>query len=227
MSNLNKTSLDVWDEYLSDSKKRRISDKILELDSYKELTKDEEDELNILLNIERKYLSEAQVLVNEEKNYNKLFDKYKKMLKNDERLQSIFFERVAEQLFDKPNFNDNDLKKIYMELMNEDMDVNGHEKLNKLYDEIKEDIENMDKPCNDPNCLNCRAITNDEYLMAYEELEARGYFNNMWKEEDKLVKLMTVILRLYEQAEMYETHLNMLGGLQQGGYDEYDDEDDD
>ena len=69
MKNLNRTSFDVWSEYLKNDNNQNITDRILILDTYDKLTPEEEAELNILLNLEKKFISESEQVVAENKKY--------------------------------------------------------------------------------------------------------------------------------------------------------------
>ncbi len=205
MENLNKTSLDVWEEHLKDENREKISHRILLLDSLHELSDKEQLELKTLLNLEKKLLSDSEILTDINKRAVKNFNYYKTKLETNERLSLIFLERVNEGLNDDKTYTEDDITKVYIQMMEEDMDVLGHQKLNEHYQKLilinEEDKENLG--CLNPDCLFCKEINDKEYSEAFDELKKNGYLNNGIKEEDKLMELMVIINRLEDELEKY------------------------
>jgi len=206
MRNLNKTSLDIWNEYMKDYTHQGISDRILFLDTFEKLNEEEEAELGILLNLEKKFLTESEIAVDSNKRYLRVFNYYKDILEKDkdDRLLTIFYERVSDSLADKKECNEDDLKNIYISMMEEDMDVNGHDKLIKIYEEIKKEEFEIENSCDDPDCIYCRPISNDEYSNAIEDLTEQGFFDGVMPEKELFVKLMVTIHRLQDELIIYK-----------------------
>jgi len=204
MKNLNRTSFDVWSEYLKNDNNQNITDRILILDTYDKLTPEEEAELNILLNLEKKFISESEQVVAENKKYLKSFNYYKNLLEKDERLLTIFYERVSQNIYETDQCNVEDLKNIYISMMEEDMDVDGHDKLVQFYQEIIKDEETVSEPCGDPTCIYCSPITKDEFMDAIDDLNSQGYLDKETPEQERLVKLMVTIHRLQDELAMYK-----------------------
>jgi len=220
MKNLNRASFDVWTEYMKDYNRQNITDRILFLDTFDKLTEEEESELGILLNLEKKFINESEEAVDGNKRYLRVFNHYKDILEKhaDDRLLTIFFERVSESLLDTEVCNEKDLKRIYIDMMEEDMDVNGHENLTKFYEEIKKEEDAIGKPCGDPDCIYCRAIDDTEYADAIDDLTEQGFFDNILPDKELFVKLMVTIHRLQDELAIYKPG--------DGDHFEFDDEDD-
>ena len=218
MNKLNRASLDVWGDYLKDESRKKISDRILELDSFFELTQEQENELEVLLNIEKKYIIESEINIDDSKKVVRRFNFYKNKLSNDDRLSSIFYERVNEMMKNDDSYNEEDIKKIYFKMMEEDMDVHGHDNLVKYYNEVlinKKDSSTVS--CDNPECLYCSMITDEEYFESFDRLTVQGYFDANTDNENNLIELMVLINRL-------ENRLSDLDALD---HDLLDDEDED
>lgn len=205
MESLNKSSLDVWEEHLKDENRKKISDRILILDSLHELTEKEQQELKTLLNLEKKLLSDCEILTDINKRAVKKFNYYKNKLDNDERLSIIFLERINIGLNEEKTYTEDDITKVYIQMMEEDMDVTGHQKLNEHYDKIILDVEegNSELICTNPNCVYCKEITKEEYGEAFDELKKNGYLDNGIREQDKLMELMVIVCRLEDELEKH------------------------
>lgn len=219
MNKLNRASLDVWGDYLKDESRKKISDRILELDSFYELTIEQEGELEVLLNIEKKFITESESTIDNSKKVIRRFNFYKSKLANDDRLLSIFYERVNQIMIDDNLYTEEDIKNIYLKMMEEDMDVHGHDNLVKYYNEVlinKKD--NSIVNCDNPECLYCSMISDEEYFEAFDRLSVQGYFDESSDKENNLIELMVLINRL-------EDRLSELDALDHDMLE--DDEDDD
>lgn len=224
MKSLNRASLDVWTEYLRNSDKRKVSDRILLLDSYDKLTPAQEEELEILMKLETRFLAETEVKVDEIKKYLKKFNHYKDILATDERLLTIFYERVTDKVAETDVVTEEDVKEIYIKMMEEDMDVKGHDILNQTFKEIKEKAIQENTPCDDPDCIYCRPLSEDEYADAYDDLKEQGFLEKGIKEEDKLIQLMVTIHRLQEEVTILRSEED---DLFDGEDDDLEDDDED
>lgn len=198
---LNEARLDVWGQHLSNDENTKLSERIIELDMKNDLTKDEEKELNMLLKMEQGLLSKSSEEVLHNKTIINQYYKCLDVVKNDERLTILFNVRFGDAMGEGIVNTIDDVNKIFHKMMEEEMEIDGHEKLKKEYNEIKEIIENDIDPihiasCNDPECLYCAPITHDEDKLAKKRLYEEGFFESKFSEEEKMMKLMTQILRL-------------------------------
>jgi len=212
MKSLNRASLDVWTEYLRDIDKREVSERILTLDSFDKLTPIQEEELEVLLKLEVRFLTESESKVDEHKVYLKKFNFYKDKLTNDERLLSIYFDRITERLINDEYLTDEDVKCIYISLMEEDMDVQGHKKLNDFYETLKtKALEVESNDCENPNCLYCAPVTPEEIVDAEEDLLEQGLLNNGRDHKADLLNLMITIHRLQDELEFFKSNFEIDG----------------
>ncbi len=208
MKSLNTASWDVWSEYMNENNRIAVTERIIFLDTLNILTPDEEQELEILQNIEKKFLIESAEIVDENKRYMRVFNHYRDILskEKDDRLLTIFYERVSDNLAENEECSEEDLKNIYINLMEEDMDVKGHDELTKFYEEIKKDVFTSvdNQACDDPDCIYCRPTSATEYVEAINDLTDQGYFNEEIPVKDLMVKLMVTIHRLQDELIIYK-----------------------
>ena len=205
MRNLNKASFDVWSDYIKDYKHADITDRILFLDTFNKMTEEEESEYAILLNLEKKFLTESEITVDSNRRYLRAFNLYKNILEqhDDDRLLTIFFERIQDSLAEKSICEEEDVTRIYHEMMEEDMDVTGHDNLTKFYEEIKKEETEPMLGCGLPECLNCNPIYDEEYLDAVDDLTEQGFFNEDLSEREHMIRLMVMINRLQDELAIY------------------------
>jgi len=200
---LNEASLDVWYNYLKEEKYKVISDRIIFLSS-QDLENNEEDktELKVLLNLEKKFLKEAkEKVVHNNKVIGKL-NFYKNHLDKDHRLLAIFLDRVKNKLIMSDTPSEDMITEVYVKMMEEDMDVKGHDKLNKLFkDMMSDELEFEDLSCDNPNCIYCKSVTEEENDMAYADLVSGGYMEQI--NEGGLMRLMVLVNRLETELMKY------------------------
>lgn len=209
MYKLNTASYEIWQLLFKDEDKRNIHSRILELDSQGSLSDDELKEIELLLKLEKKYLNQTELIIIDDKKIIRKFNFYKKKLEKDERLLTLYFDRINEAIDDNKYNTEEDVSNIYHNLMKEDSDVEGHELLTKYYNELNElhsssDIGD-DFNCGYEDCLYCRPITDEEINFAYDDLNATGDFEVLDEDvRNKMIELMIIIHRLEDELRQFK-----------------------
>lgn len=230
--NLNKASLDVWYDLLQEEKYQKISDRIIYLDQQDSLNEDETLELSTLLNLEKKFLKISNENVDNNKKVIKKVSYYKNHFKEDERLITLFLDRVKNRILSDKALDQQISEALvtqeYVNMMEEDMDIKGHDKLNKQYQDMLLSHENFDdilgeyETCSNPNCIYCKPSDEKEATEAYERLSENGLLEDL--DENTLIGLMITITRLEAELAQY-TEIDCSEDEEEGF--NVDDEDDD
>lgn len=217
---LNQASLDVWYEIFKDTENLELSEKIIFLYASQDISEEGIKELNEMIRHEKDMLEKATIAVANNNNIAKKIYDLLNVLHDDERLQTLFSNIAISKYVDNDYIDAEDVEKSYHDLRIKDVDLQGHEELNKLYDDIMVNIKNLGMDfehteervkCNVENCVYCTPISQEEKQNAYSSLEGDGFFNMDSKEA--LIELMVIIQR-YER-------------LSTGFFNDVDDEDDD
>lgn len=217
---LNVASLDVWGQHLATQENTEISERIIELDMKENLTKEEGKELAMLVKMEQSLLSKSVDEVNKNKLIISQYYMCLDRIKHDERLTTLFNVRFGDAMNTDEILTPEDVIKVFHKMMEVEMEIDGHEKLNKEYKEIKHYIDNNVDPviansCKDPDCLYCADIHPDEYAFSMKRLESEGYIDSQMTEQEKMLKLMCQVIRL-------EMLLDEIEGLEEGDEDDED-----
>lgn len=202
---LNEASLNVWYEYNKDNKNLELSEKILLISGSHDLSEKEIIELNELIELEYTLLQKAKEEIVKNNQISKKINDFLHELNDDERLITLFSNMAISRYLDGDYKDENDVEQSYHELRQKDVDVEGHEELNKIYSDMISAIDNLgtifnddksENSCNVENCIYCTPPNEEEKQNAYDSLVGDGYFNMGSKEA--LIELMVIIHR-YER----------------------------
>lgn len=205
-NDLNKASLGVWNEYLVDEKNRKITDRILQLQSFFKLNKEEEHELNILLKQEKEFLIQSEKLNELNVNCIKKIDFYKEKIQKDDRLITLFIEKLNNELTKDTLLTENVVSETFHNLMEKDIDVQGHDELNEEFKNIQKEFESEfeNNEFIDTDCPYCTPVSEEEYQIAYTDCKQSGYFDKSQPEEERIMELMVLVHRLENKLALYE-----------------------
>lgn len=215
---LNEAPLNVWGQHLLNEENNRLAERIMELDQQSELSKEEENELSVLISMEKGLLVESK---QNAENMKKIIHQYYKILDklaDDNRLITIFNIRMGNMMDSGEIKKPEEVIDIYKTMMEEDMDVDGHEKLTEEFNELMKQFEHEEKGgCDDPECMYCSEVSDQEYEVAYNRLTDEGFFSPAISDEEKLTTLMITLIRLEQYIKELEDEL---GDEEEGDDDE-------
>lgn len=240
---LNKASLNTWYEMFKDEKCQEISERILILESSHDLSAEDKLEMNTLIKLEKKFLKEANDnILKVSKVSQKIYD-YKVALDEDERLKAIFLDRAMNKFMNDELNSEEDVTKLYDDMRLEDVDVEGHDNLNKLFHDLQlaqeGEANEIQEVCDNPDCIYCKNVTDEENEKAHLDLLKGGYYDGNVKLN--LMELMIRINRLEDKLEPFidincniEFNIEDLGSgnndiklIDEVDYPLFDDDDDD